>query len=186
MATCENRALARLSGAHKAGRLSSAFEAQFPFDLEAAVAKAEAASDDWVMVHDAARPCIRSELVEQFIDELDGDSVGGLLALPLADTIKCDDGAENLRVAKTIPRDGIWRAQTPQMFRFGLLQMAMRDFVGATDEAQAIESIGHQPKIVMGDSGNLKVTYSTDMQLAKILLNMKTDANANTNPESAP
>ena len=148
--------------------------------------EAEAASDDWVMVHDAARPCIRSELVEQFIDELDGDLVGGLLALPLADTIKCDDGAENLRVAKTIPRDGIWRAQTPQMFRFGLLQMAMRDFVAATDEAQAIESIGHQPKIVMGDSGNLKVTYATDMQLAKLLLNMKSDMNTNTNPESAP
>ena len=131
--------------------------------------EAEMAKDDWVMVHDAARPCIRTELVEQFIDELESDLVGGLLALPLADTIKLDDG--DLRVAKTIPRDGIWRAQTPQMFRFGLLKNALRDFMEATDESQAIESIGHRPKLVMGDSANLKVTYAPDLQLAGLLLN---------------
>ncbi len=137
-----------------------------------------AQKNDWVMVHDAARPCIRSELIEQFIDELENDPVGGLLALPLADTIKLDDGAENCRVAKTIPREHIWRAQTPQMFRFELLQSALHDFVEATDESQAIEATGHQPKLVMGDSANLKVTYATDMQLATMLLNRSASSSA--------
>jgi 2-C-methyl-D-erythritol 4-phosphate cytidylyltransferase len=122
----------------------------------------------WIMVHDAARPCIRSELVEQFIDELENDSVGGLLALPLSDTIKLDDG--NLRVAKTLSREKIWRAQTPQMFKFDLLKKALTASPNATDEAEAIEATGHQPKLVMGDSANLKVTYATDLKLAKMLL----------------
>ena len=122
----------------------------------------------WIMVHDAARPCIRSELVEQFIDELENDSVGGLLALPLSDTIKLDDG--NLRVAKTLSRENIWRAQTPQMFKFELLKKALTASPNATDEAEAIEATGHQPKLVMGDSANLKVTYATDLKLAKMLL----------------
>ena len=129
---------------------------------------AEMAANDWVLVHDAARPCIRTELVEQFIDELENDPVGGLLALPLVDTIKQDDGG--LRVAKTIPRDGVWRAQTPQMFRYGMLSRALRDFASATDEAQAIEASGHAPRLVIGDSSNLKVTYAHDMKLARMLL----------------
>ena len=122
----------------------------------------------WIMVHDAARPCIRSELVEQFIDELENDSVGGLLALPLSDTIKLDDG--NLRVGKTLSRENIWRAQTPQMFKFDLLKKALMASPNATDEAEAIEATGHQPKLVMGDSSNLKVTYATDLKLARMLL----------------
>jgi 2-C-methyl-D-erythritol 4-phosphate cytidylyltransferase len=126
-------------------------------------------ADVWIMVHDAARPCIRSELIEQFIDELENDSVGGLLALPLSDTIKLDDG--NLRVAKTLSRENIWRAQTPQMFKFDLLKKALTASPNATDEAEAIEATGHQPKLVMGDSANLKVTYATDLKLAKMLLN---------------
>jgi 2-C-methyl-D-erythritol 4-phosphate cytidylyltransferase len=126
-------------------------------------------ADVWIMVHDAARPCIRSELIEQFIDELENDSVGGLLALPLSDTIKLDDG--NLRVAKTLSRENIWRAQTPQMFKFELLKKALMASPNATDEAEAIEATGHQPKLVMGDSANLKVTYATDLKLAKMLLN---------------
>ena len=125
-------------------------------------------ADDWVLVHDAARPCIRAELVEQFIDELENDPVGGLLALPLNDTIKFADG--NLRVEKTIPRESLWRAQTPQMFRFGMLRKALAGCVEATDEAQAIESLGYQAKLVMGDSANLKVTYAPDLKLARMLL----------------
>ena len=125
-------------------------------------------ADDWVMVHDAARPCIRVELVEQFIDELENDPVGGLLALPQADTIKRDDG--NLRVAKTLDREGTWRAQTPQMFRYAMLAAALERQPGASDEAQAIEALGHQPKLVMGDSANLKVTYAPDLRLARLLL----------------
>jgi 2-C-methyl-D-erythritol 4-phosphate cytidylyltransferase len=136
--------------------------------LNAVAAQRKMAANEWVMVHDAARPCIRTELIEQFIDELENDLIGGLLALPLADTIKHDDG--NLRVEKTIPREGLWRAQTPQMFRFGLLTEALAHFPGATDEAQAIEALGHQPKLVMGDSANLKVTYAPDLKLARMLL----------------
>ncbi len=124
--------------------------------------------NDWVIVHDAARPCIRLELIEQFIDELHDDSIGGLLALPLADTIKRDTG--NLRVETTLAREGIWRAQTPQMFRYGMLREAMQKMPDATDEAQAIEALGHQPKLVMGDSANLKVTYAPDLKLARMLL----------------
>lgn len=126
------------------------------------------AADCWVMVHDAARPCIRSELIEQFIDELENDRVGGLLALPLADTIKL--GGDNLRVERTLPREAIWRAQTPQMFRFEMLRAGLLKTPSATDEAQAIELLGHQPKLVMGDSANLKVTYAPDLKLARMLL----------------
>lgn len=129
---------------------------------------ADVASDTWVMVHDAARPCIRTELINQFIDELEHDRIGGLLALPLADTIKL--GGENLRVEKTLPRESIWRAQTPQMFRHAMLREALLKTPLATDEAQAIEILGHQPKLVMGDSANLKVTYAPDLKLARMLL----------------
>ena len=137
--------------------------------VEAIASRLPLAADDWVMVHDAARPCIRPALVEQFIDELESDSVGGLLALPLNDTIKFDDG--NLRVEKTVSRERLWRAQTPQMFRSQLLRKAFAICPEATDEAQAIEKLGHQPKLVMGDSANLKVTYAPDLKLARMLLN---------------
>jgi len=136
--------------------------------LDAIASRIGLGADDWVMVHDAARPCIRPELVEQFIDELESDSVGGLLALPLNDTIKFDDG--NLRVEKTVSRERLWRAQTPQMFRSQLLSKALTMCPDATDEAQAIETMGHQPKLVMGDSANLKVTYAPDLKLARMLL----------------
>ncbi len=128
----------------------------------------DVSANDWVLVHDAARPCIRSELVEQFIDELEDDLIGGLLALPLADTIK--EASDDLRVSRTVSRERIWRAQTPQMFRNGLLSNGMKKFPAATDEAQAIEATGHQPKLVMGDSLNLKVTFAPDMALAKMIL----------------
>ena len=139
--------------------------------LNAIAARKTPGADDWAMVHDAARPCIRTELIEQFIDELEADRVGGLLALPLADTIKFDDG--DMRVEKTIPREGLWRAQTPQMFRFDLLKRALVAFPAATDEAEAIEQFGQQPKLVMGDSANLKVTYAPDLRLATMLLTDK-------------
>lgn len=129
----------------------------------------ELGDDDWVLVHDAARPCLSSALVEQFIDELEGDPVGGLLALPMADTLKAQDACQ--RVERTVPREGLWRAQTPQMFRYGLLARAMARLPSATDEAQAIEALGHAPRLVVGDSANLKVTYASDLKLARILLN---------------
>lgn len=124
--------------------------------------------DAWVLVHDAARPCLSSELVEQFLDELENDPVGGLLALPVADTLKAAD--ETQRVARTVAREGLWRAQTPQMFRLGLLREALRRMPAATDEAQAMEALGHSARLVAGDSANLKVTYASDLKLADILL----------------
>ena len=127
------------------------------------------AKDDWVLVHDAARPCIRGELIEQFLDELEGDQVGGLLAIAVADTIKSAD--ENQRVAATIPRLNLWRAQTPQMFRYDLLRRGLEQKPDATDEAQAVEAIGHSaPRLVQGENSNIKVTFAEDMFIAELIL----------------
>lgn len=134
--------------------------------LEGRVAK-----DDWVMVHDAARPCIETELVEQFLDEVGDDPIGGLLAMPLADTLKSAD--ENLRVAATIPRLNLWRAQTPQMFRYDLLRRGLEKKPQATDEAEAVESVGYSaPRLVQGENTNIKVTVSEDLQIAEIILKL--------------
>jgi 2-C-methyl-D-erythritol 4-phosphate cytidylyltransferase len=126
------------------------------------------ASDDCVLVHDAARPCIRAELVEQFLDELDDDPVGGLLAMPLADTLK--SAAEGQRVAATIPRLNLWRAQTPQMFRYGVLRRGLAQRGDATDESQAVEALGEAPRLIEGESGNIKVTFAEDIALAEMIL----------------
>lgn len=126
------------------------------------------AADDWCLVHDAARPCIAPRLIEQFLDELEHESIGGLLALPVADTLK--RGNSDQRVEGTVDRSTLWRAQTPQMFRLGLLRRALAESLDATDEAQAVERLGHQPRLVVGDSANLKVTYATDLKLASLLL----------------
>lgn len=127
------------------------------------------AHDDWVLVHDAARPCIERELVEQFLDEVGDDPIGGLLAMPLADTLKSAD--ENQRVAATIPRINLWRAQTPQMFRYELLRRGLDRRPDATDEAQAVESVGYSaPRLVQGENLNIKVTFAEDLQLAEMIL----------------
>jgi 2-C-methyl-D-erythritol 4-phosphate cytidylyltransferase len=129
------------------------------------------APDDFVMVHDAARPCIQKELVEQFLDELENDAVGGLLAMPLTDTLKSAD--ENLRVAATIPRLALWRAQTPQMFRYELLKRGIEKKPGATDEAEAVESIGYySPRLVEGENTNIKVTFAEDLAIAEVILRL--------------
>lgn len=127
------------------------------------------AKDDWVLVHDAARPCIGKSLVEQFIDEIEGDPVGGLLAMPLADTLKRAE--ETLRVAETIPRDGLWRAQTPQMFKSELLTRGLQRKPDATDESAAVEYLlGYAPKLVQGENTNIKVTFAEDLELAEMIL----------------
>jgi 2-C-methyl-D-erythritol 4-phosphate cytidylyltransferase len=129
------------------------------------------APDDFVMVHDAARPCIQKELVEQFLDELESDAVGGLLAMPLTDTLKSAD--ENLRVAATIPRLALWRAQTPQMFRYELLKRGIEKKPSATDEAEAVESIGYySPRLVEGENTNIKVTFAEDLAIAEVILRL--------------
>lgn len=126
--------------------------------------------DDWILVHDAVRPCINQTLLDRLFTELEYDEIGGLLALPVADTLK--RGNADSRVASTEPRANLWQAQTPQMFRFGLLKNALEKLGTAlpTDEAQAIEFLGHAPKLVMGDSCNFKVTYPQDLALAELIL----------------
>lgn len=126
------------------------------------------AADDWILVHDAARPCIATELVEQFLDEVGDDPVGGLLAMPLADTLK--RAGDSMRVDGTIPREGLWRAQTPQMFRHDLLRRGLAKRADATDESQAVESLGQMPRIVQGENANLKVTFAEDLPLAGMIL----------------
>jgi 2-C-methyl-D-erythritol 4-phosphate cytidylyltransferase len=125
---------------------------------------------DWVLVHDAARPCLAQADIERLIAEVGDDPTGGLLAVPVADTLKRADGAGC--VAATESREGLWQAQTPQMFRYELLVRALRtaDPVGATDEACAIEALGLKPRLVQGSLRNLKVTYSEDLALAAMIL----------------
>jgi 2-C-methyl-D-erythritol 4-phosphate cytidylyltransferase len=128
--------------------------------------------DDWVLVHDAARPCVDKELVEQFLDEVGDDPIGGLLAMPLADTLK--SAGEGQRVAATIPRLNLWRAQTPQMFRFEVLRKGLANVPDATDEAQAVESVGYSaPRLVQGENTNIKVTFPEDLQLAEMILKLQ-------------
>jgi 2-C-methyl-D-erythritol 4-phosphate cytidylyltransferase len=135
------------------------------------------AKDDWVLVHDAARPCLARELTEQFLDEIGEDQVGGLLAVPITETIKTAD--ENQRVAATVPRLNLWSAQTPQMFRYELLRRGLLEKPDASDEAQAVESIGYNaPRLVKGDSLNIKVTFASDLVLAELIMAMRKRARA--------
>lgn len=128
----------------------------------------EAGGEDWVLVHDAARPCLTPQSVTRMIETLESDPVGGLLAVPVADTLKRADGEG--RVAATVARDGLWQAQTPQMFRFDLLRRALAQAQGVTDEAGAIEAMGLKPLLVPGDASNFKVTYPQDLALAERIL----------------
>lgn len=131
----------------------------------------QVADDDWILVHDAARPGLSNRLLNQLISTLENDAVGGLLAIPLADTLKRADAAQ--RVSATIPRNDLWQAQTPQMFRYGTLKQALTTFSGTpTDEAEAIEALGLAPKLVTGELQNLKVTYPQDLAVLSALLNL--------------
>ena len=124
--------------------------------------------DDWVLVHDAARCLLRPAWVDRLIDACGGDAVGGLLALPLGDTLK---QAESGRVRRTLARADKWLAQTPQMFRLGLLQRALAQAGSeVTDEASAVEALGHAPRLVPGELENFKITWPQDLALAGRLL----------------
>ena len=124
--------------------------------------------DDWVLVHDAARPCLSQAQLARLITELKNDEVGGILAVPVADTLKRADAAR--RIARTENREGLWQAQTPQMFRAGLLLRALQQASNVTDEASAVEALGWHPKLVESETSNFKVTYAQDLQLAELLL----------------
>ena len=142
--------------------------------------------DDWVLVHDAARPCVPASALQRLLRELADDPVGGLLAVPVADTLKREDPADAARVLRTEARSGLWQAQTPQMFRAGVLQRALEGpgAVAATDEAQAVEALAAsgacaRPRLVTGSSLNIKVTYAADLMLAAaIIAQQSTEGNA--------
>jgi 2-C-methyl-D-erythritol 4-phosphate cytidylyltransferase len=131
-----------------------------------------ARTTDWVLVHDAARCLLQPDWVNRLIDACLGDGVGGLLALPVADTLK---SAQDGRVAATIDRRDKWAAQTPQMFRIGVLQAALRAAgEQVTDESNAVEAFGLAPLLVPGSLDNFKVTYPEDFALAERLLQGRT------------
>jgi 2-C-methyl-D-erythritol 4-phosphate cytidylyltransferase len=126
-----------------------------------------------MLVHDAARPCLPREDLRNLIEETRMDQIGGILALPVAETVKkaAKDEAGAQRVAGTEDRSQLWLAQTPQMFRAGLLAQALQRAQGAvTDEASAIEQMGLKPRLVTGSRRNLKVTYPEDVAIAETLL----------------
>jgi 2-C-methyl-D-erythritol 4-phosphate cytidylyltransferase len=133
-----------------------------------------ARDSDWVLVHDAARPCLRKSDLRRLLDEVGNDPVGGLLAVPVSDTLKAGDGAGRAR--RTVARDGLWRALTPQMFRYGLLSRALTLCLerarAVTDEASAIEAMGLQPRLVRGHNDNIKVTNAEDAALAAAVLKL--------------
>lgn len=139
--------------------------------LIAAMAAIDA--DDWVLVHDAARPCLPRADLERLIAACAGDAIGGILALPVADTVKrvAKDEAGSARIARSEDRSQLWLAQTPQMFRVGLLAQALHAATGeVTDEASAVEQLGLQPRLVTGSRRNIKVTYLEDLAIAEAIL----------------
>lgn len=131
---------------------------------------AAVASNDWILVHDAARPGIDKLMIERLFDAISEADIGAILALPLADTLKKSD-ADTL-IAETIPRERLWQAQTPQMFRHAILEQALSTHLSRqpTDEAQAIEWMGHRPKLVLGDLKNMKITYPHDLKVVSALM----------------
>jgi 2-C-methyl-D-erythritol 4-phosphate cytidylyltransferase len=143
--------------------------------VEPVAAGSAAASEDWVLVHDAARPCLSSGDLAALIEGGGVDAHGGLLAVPLSDTVKRErDG----RVAGTVPRAGLWRALTPQFFRLDILERALAqctDAAQVTDESSAVERLGLQPRLIPGRPGNIKVTTPADLVLAEAIL--KQDGN---------
>ncbi len=151
--------IARCGGATRAGTVAAGLDE---------LVRLGAAADDWVLVHDAARCLIRAEWVDALVDSCIGDPVGGLLAVPVSDTIKREVAG---RVDATVPRQGLWQAQTPQMFRLGTLGQALgRAGAGVTDEASAIEAMGLAPRLVACSAENFKVTHAGDFAIAAAVL----------------
>jgi 2-C-methyl-D-erythritol 4-phosphate cytidylyltransferase len=134
-------------------------------------ALSDAAPKDWVLVHDAARPCLSDEDLAELLRILQHDQVGGLLAAPVVDTLKRAD--DTGRVHGTVDRASLWHALTPQMFRFEVLSRAVAESRGATDESQAVEALGLMPKLVCGSSENLKITVPADLARAERILMSK-------------
>lgn len=138
-----------------------------------------ARDDDWILVHDAARPCLTTADLQLLKRELAAHPVGGLLAVPVADTLKraLEPGTHAAHVDETVDRNGLWRAVTPQVFRLGVLLRALEAAIGAgrlpTDEAQAIEWSGQRPQLVAGRADNIKVTTAEDLAIASAILGLQ-------------
>ena len=149
-------------GAERMESVANALSALQPF----------AADDDWVLVHDAVRPCVHPSDVRKLMRELLQERAGGLLAVPVRDTLKESDGSQ--LVVRTVERSWIWQAATPQMFRFAVLQRAIQRVQAehkiVTDEASAVEALGLPVRLVPGRSDNIKVTYPEDLVLAAAVL----------------
>lgn len=126
--------------------------------------------NDWVLVHDAARPCLTAQDIDRLIAGVGDSEVGGLLAVPVADTLKRANAVQE--AVQTEGRDHLWRAQTPQMFRYRVLIEALRraDIAAVTDESSAVEQTGARPLLVRGSATNFKVTYAEDLALAELIL----------------
>ena len=125
---------------------------------------------DWIVVHDAARPCVDAASLLRLRTELADDAVGGLLAIPVSSTLKRADASA--RIERTESRAGLWAAQTPQMFRYGVLceALARPGAEQSTDEAQAVEALGARPRLIRGSAANIKITYPEDLLLAAAIL----------------
>jgi 2-C-methyl-D-erythritol 4-phosphate cytidylyltransferase len=134
--------------------------------------------DDWVLVHDAARPCLQLADLRRLIDRVCASDIGGILAEPMVDTVK--QAGDDDRVLRTLDRRRLWRAQTPQMFRLGPLYAALegakKQGLSITDEASAMELAGHPVQLIMGSPRNLKVTLPADLELAAWYLRAETDS----------
>ena len=134
--------------------------------------RALCSDQDWVLVHDAARPCLEAADLDKLIGSLRDDAVGGLLAAPVVDTLKRADDEQ--RVAETVSREKLWRALTPQMFRYGVLSRALSEAsqrgVPVTDEAQAVELLALKPRLVAGSADNFKITLAEDLERAERIL----------------
>jgi len=132
----------------------------------------KAADNDWVLVHDAARPCVQREDIEHLMTTLQDSEQGGLLGVPVADTMKRVDN--QCHISSTVDRDGLWHAFTPQMFRLGALRAALHDVIDSgqtvTDEANAMELAGYRPRMVQGARDNIKITLPADLALAAFYL----------------
>lgn len=163
--------------------VGGASRAHSVFNGLAALQRLGARDDDWVLVHDAARCLLTPAQINALIAACQHDPVGGLLALPLPDTLKVAGGEGAARAVSTVERADKWLAQTPQMFRLGTLQQALAQaqhngFAGITDEASAIERQGLQPLLVRGSAQNFKVTYPEDFALAEALLRLRSEQGA--------
>ncbi|HAJ77337.1 MAG TPA: 2-C-methyl-D-erythritol 4-phosphate cytidylyltransferase, partial [Gammaproteobacteria bacterium] len=154
-------------------------EARYQSVLNGLRALSGAAQDtDWVLVHDAVRPCVPAADIEKLIATLQSHDVGGLLATPVDNTLKQAD--QDLAVISTVDRSHYWNALTPQMFRYGLLLAAMerveRDKLAITDEAAAMESMGLRPQLVQGSKTNIKITHDADLALAAAILRQQANS----------